>query len=42
LGIVGIADEIILDHYTPKNDTLFMEPPFYVLIDFDSFVNDHK
>jgi hypothetical protein len=41
-GTIGIVHEIILDHDTPGNDVLFIKPPLHVLVDFNSFINDHK
>jgi hypothetical protein len=38
---IGIVYEIVLDHYAPRKDTLFI-PPLYVLVDLDSFFNDQK
>jgi hypothetical protein len=41
-GTIGIVHEIILDHDTLRNDTIFIKPPLHVLIDFNSFINDKK
>jgi hypothetical protein len=41
-GTIGIVHEIILDHDTPRNDVLFIKPPIHILVDFNSFINDHK
>jgi hypothetical protein len=41
-GTIGIVHEIVLDHDIPRNDTLFIKPPLHILVDFNSFINDHK
>jgi hypothetical protein len=32
---IGIVHEIVLDYDTPKNDTLFINQPLHVLVDFN-------
>jgi hypothetical protein len=41
-GTIDIIHEIVLNHDTPTNDTLFIKPPLHILVDFNSFKNDHK
>jgi hypothetical protein len=39
---IGTGYEIIFDHDVSKNDSVFIRPPLHILVDFNSFINDHK
>jgi hypothetical protein len=41
-GTIGTTYEIIFDHDVSKNDSVFIRPPLHILVDFNSFINDHK
>ena len=34
-GTIGIIHKIVLNHDTPRNDTLFIKPPLHILVDLN-------
>jgi hypothetical protein len=39
---IGTGYEIIFDHDVSKNDSVFIKRPLHILVDFNSFINNHK
>jgi hypothetical protein len=40
-GTTGIVHEIVVNDYTETNNLTFIDPSFYVSIDFNSFIRNH-